>query len=337
MRLAWVLIGIGFAALGWGFAPRAVGWTARDGRHYLAAVEAGQVHLACTNGTAIAGIAVLPSPGLTTLAVGQWHGAPALLGARGTRLLRLDLARRRWQTLGRLPAPIREIHPAPDGAPYALVLTGTPARPVPAGGAVWRVGWRLGRSCVRVTAVKRIFRPWQCWWTHVDDEQRLACATYKATPYVPFLHNCMFLFAWDGRRAEKRWLGSRLSRPYLDAVHADLRGDGQWRMAAVEETRDGKHGLSVYHPIGFGYEGEWRLEAMPGLEHIAAIGGLVLCAGHDAAGVPCAWRLLPQADAYRLVALPVAPPTLEAVTQVDTEHLAGWWQAAWHVLNVPQS
>jgi len=68
------------------------------------------------------------------------------------------------------------------------------------------------------------------------------------------------------------------------ALDADLHGDGQWRLVAVEVTRDGGHGLSVYRPIGFGYEGEWHSETLPHLDRVAAIGPVVLCWGRDTTG-----------------------------------------------------
>ena len=151
-------------------------------------------------------------------------------------------------------------------------------------------GRRFSRS--RVEAVKDYFHPWQLWWTKVDGKPCFAAATYKATPFVHFRHNCMFLFNWLGQAAEKRWLGSRLSRPYVDATYAPLRGDRQWRMVAVEITRGNGRGLDVYHPIGFGYEGEWRSDDIPGLQRLASFGEVVLCWGRNDNGTALCWRLL---------------------------------------------
>ena len=187
----------------------------------------------------------------------------------------------------------------------------------------------------RVTAVQDGTNPWQLAWTRAQGEQRLACTTYQATPSVNFKHNAMFVFAWTGRDAEPRWLGTRLSRPYVDAAHADLHGDGQWRMVAVEVAADGGHSLGVYRPIGFGYEGEWRGETVPGLERVAAFGALVLCWGHDANGAPRAWQLRPTPDGYRLLPLSLAPPALEMVAPIDATRLGGWWNGGWQIITLP--
>lgn len=331
MRLAWIALLCLLTTAVWAFAPHAACWSEGNTTR-VAALAEGQLHLGSVADGVITDLATLPIPGITTLAVGRWQGKAALLGAERKQLLRFDDAGQRWETLGTVPAAIRKILPAPGNAAGALLLTGTSDDRTKNDGAVWWAEWKGAFSINRITAVKDVFHPWQLWWTRVDGEQRFVAATYKATPMVKFPHNCMFVFAWQGKTAEPRWLGSRLSRPYVDATHADLRGDGQWRMAAVEVTRDGGRGLSVYHPIGFGYEGEWRTERIPGLQRIAAFGTVALCWGKDASGSALAWRLLPVQDGYQLLPLPEAPPALEAVTLIDPAHLAGWWNGAWHVI-----
>jgi hypothetical protein len=272
------------------------------------------------------------APNITMLAVGRWHAAPALLAARGKTLLRLDLPTATWQVVGELPSSIRAILPAPDIA-GAVILTGTDGAPVPTDGVVWWVSWDNALAINRVEAVKDGFRPWQCWWTQTKDEPRLAVATYKATHFAPFEHNCMFLFAWQGGTAEARWLGSRLTRPYLDATHADLRSDGDWRMVAVEITRDGGHGLSVYNPIGFGYASEWRTESIPNLQRVAAYGDAVLCWGKKGKK-PVAWRLVPKGQEYTLISSASAPPSPEDVARLDADRLIGWWHKKWQIINL---
>ena len=336
MRFVVIALCLSLAIAAGAMAPRAACWRA-GGVTYLAALDRGHMHLARVEGKMPREIAVLPGAGLMTLVVGAWRGQPVLLAARGRVLLRFAPATRHWMPLGTAPAPIREILPLPQAARGALLLTGTPGDPVPADGAVYSAGWRRRFTCVRLTAVKAIFRPWQLCWTRTRDEQRIAAACYKSTYFVPVKHNCMFVFSWQRRAAKARWLGSRLSRPYIDATHADLRADGNWRMVAVEVTRDGGHALGVYHPIGFGYEGEWRqADPLSGLQHVAAYSNIVLCFGEDAGG-RWARQLLPDGEQYRLQTLPEAPPSPEGVARVDATHLAGWWKAAWHMIPVNKS
>ncbi|MHB9107711.1 MAG: hypothetical protein ACYDCO_11705 [Armatimonadota bacterium] len=320
------------AALAGISAPRAASWTV-DGQLLLATLDDGRLRMARVTPAGVEELAVIPSPGFTTLAAGTWNGTATLLGGQGKTLLRFDPAARAWVKVGSLPGSIREILPARDGRPGAVVLTGG-AEAVPKDGAVWWATWGKAFACARVGAIKPNYRPWQVWWSARDGEERLAVATYKATKYAPFEHNCMFLFTWQDGIAEPCWLGSRLTRPYLEAAHADLRGDGRWRLAAVEKTKDGGRGLSVYEPIRFGYANEWKTEAIPGLQHVAAFGDAILCSGTDAAGAVVAWQLLPEADGYRLAALSEAPPSLDRLTRIDADRLAGWWDGGWHILPI---
>lgn len=315
------------------FAPRATSWSAGNVT-YLAALDGGALHLARVSQGAVLDLGSVPAAGVTTLAVGHWQGAPALLAARGRALLRFALAHRAWAPLGQVAAPIREILPAPQAAPGAVLLSGPPGTPAPTGGAVWWVTWARAFAVRRVAAIPAEYRPWQLCWTHVAGEQRLAVAVYKSTPRMHFPHNCMFLYAWNNGVAAARWLGSRLSRPYVDATHADLRADHQWRMVAVEETHNSGRGVGVYRPIGFGYEGEWRTEAVPGLTRVVAIDGIVILWGQRA-GHPLAWRLLPAGEAYRLAPLRTAPPAPEALARVHATLLGGWWAGAWHIILLP--
>ncbi|HEX2950321.1 MAG TPA: hypothetical protein VHV83_12285 [Armatimonadota bacterium] len=336
MRLVWLILLCGIAGAAWALAPRAAYWGA--GQHtFLAALDDDTLRIAQLTPNDIHDLAAIPAAHISTITAGQWQGNSTLLGARGNSLLRLDLQQRHWTTLGNLPGNICEIHPSPDGTASALILTGGNGLPVPHDGAVWLVRWGTRFCCSRVREVADNFRPWQLWWTRVAGEQRFAAATYKATPMVKFEHNCMFLFAWHAPKAEKRWLGSRLSRPYVDATHADLRHDGNWRMVAVEEAHEGGYAISVYRPIGFGYEGEWRTGVVPGLLRVAAYGTTVVCWGKDAAsGMPLAWALQPEAgNEYHLIPIENPPPSLEALVHLPDSRLVFWWNGRWHICTMP--
>jgi len=201
MRLAWMALLCFITITARAFAPRAACWT--DGAETrLAALADGRLHLGRVTAGGIVDLGTLPTPNLTTLAVGQWRGAPALLGAGGKTLQRFDAGRQRWVALGTAGAPIRELHPAPDRSPRALLLTGTSNDPAKNQGAVWWADWRTACRLTRVAAVKDTYRPWQLCWTQLPGEQRFAIAAYKATPMADFPHNCMFVFAWHDHTAE---------------------------------------------------------------------------------------------------------------------------------------
>ncbi len=299
---------------------------------WLAALDGTQLRLARVTPGGIESLDPQPADGVTTLAVGRVQGKMTLLAARGTALLRFD--GRNWIVLGMAPASIRQVLPAEIGDGAAL-LTGSDGTPVPRDGAVWWATWEKAFTCTRVTAVKAYYRPWQLWWARLHDEPCLAAATYKATTFAKFEHNCMFLFAWQHGTAEPRWLGSRLTQPYVDATHAPLRGSREWRMVAVEITRDDRRNLGVYQAIGFGYGNEWHSTPLPGLERVAAFEEVVVAWGRDADGRPLAWRVLPAGSGYRLALLPTAPPSLEALARFDADHLAGWWDGDWHIITLP--
>jgi len=330
-RILYCCLLLVYASLAGAVSPRAVSWT--DGAVWLAALDGGQMRIARVTATAIVNQAAASAEGITTLAAGTWNGHNVLLGCRGKVLLRFDQKTSAWAPLGSVSGTIREILPARNGQSAAVIRTGG-AGMAPKDGAVWWATWAKGFTCVRVAAVQAAYRPWQVWWSAKDGEERLAVATYKSTKFAPFEHNCMFLFTWKNGAAAPCWLGSRLTRPYVEAAHADLRGDGQWRLAAVETTQNDGRGLSVYAPIQFGYANEWKTDAIPGLQRIVAYGEFILCFGHNTAGDPLAWQLLPDGDKYRLVLLPEAPPAPETLTRIDDHRLGGWWDNAWHIIEL---
>ncbi len=323
MVLVLTLLLLAFA--GWA-APQATCWE-EDGIRWCAALDGAQLRLGRVTAAGIEDAGPVPAEGITTIAA-----STGLLGARGKSLLRLDLPAKRWAEIGTLPAPILQLLPGEGGA---MVLTGTAEQPVPDQSAVWWVQWTPVFAVTRVEAIGDNDHPWQLWWATVDGEQRLAAATHRATYYARFPHHCMFLYAWKDGKATPCWLGSRLSRPYREAAHADLRADGRTRLIALEETRDGGLGLSVYTPAQFGYTSEWRTESLPGLERIAARGTIVICTGNDDAGNARTWILQVKADGYELVPLPETPPSLNAVTALDATSIAGWWEGAWHIFTAP--
>lgn len=334
MSFTWITI-IFFLAMSacHGIAVHCVSWVDGTTTH-IAALGGNKLHLADYQSGTIRNTTETSAPSGSTLAVGQWHGTPALLSANKSTLLRFDYSTREWVRLGDVPGKIREIHPMPDATAGALVLSGDTGAPSLINSAVWWVRWDKEFTCSRITAVKEHFRPWQLWWATPDGEPCFVAATYKSTMFAPFEHNCMFVFRWNAGNVEPRWLGSRLSRPYVDATHTDIRADGNTRMIAVEVTRDKGHGLSLYHAIGFGYEGEWRTESIPHLQRIAAFGNIVLCWGEEH-GKQYTWQLTPKGKTYTLLPLLQAPPSLESITLLDAGHLAGWWDGAWHCLTLP--
>jgi hypothetical protein len=290
------------------------------GSVFLAALSEGQLQLAH------AGRRLHPRPPLAADGFALPAAGPGGLGlyaARGATVVCLDGAHGEWREVATLSQPVAQLVAAPDDGAAMVVLTGLPGEPVLRDGAVWRLPLAPEARPLRLASVRDGYRPWRLWPTGRDGQAHLAVGAYRATRLAPFEHRCMFVYRWSAGGCEPVWLGSRLGRPYVDAAHADLRGDGQWRMIAVEETEDGGRGLGIYRPLSFGYEGEWRTEALAGLREVAAWGPVVVVGGDGWAA-----RLQPEREGYRLVRLPVAPPAL-AQAVVWQGQLAGWWDGQW--------
>lgn len=109
------------------------------------------------------------------------------------------------------------------------------------------------------------WKPWKLMVADVDGDGRLEIivGVYKSTRFFPRPHNCLFIYAWDGQSAHPKWLGSSLSKPFLDFAFLDLYGDRPQELAAIETKRDGRKCLALYSWNGFGFtldaqRGDWR-------------------------------------------------------------------------------
>jgi hypothetical protein len=97
-----------------------------------------------------------------------------------------------------------------------------------------------------------------------------------------------------------KWLGSRLSRPFDDAVLGDLDADGRDELVAVEHTREGQLEIAAYHWRGFGFERAAVSAAASRICGLSVDGQGHILAVAD--GVPSAFRL----SAERIEPLAVA-------------------------------
>ncbi len=138
----------------------------------------------------------------------------------------------------------------------AIALSGTPSRAVVV--ARFTPASRRSRQSLRILGggVEPHRRPWRVSWGDVDGDGRedLLVGVIGRARFDPTDRKRPFVYTWDGRRLVPKWLGSRLSRPFIDAVLGNADDAGPADLVALESTRDGGLEIAVYAWKGFGFE-----------------------------------------------------------------------------------
>lgn len=110
------------------------------------------------------------------------------------------------------------------------------------------------------SGIPRRWKPWKMTTGDVDGDGKLdiILGVHKSTRFMPFEHNCLFVWGFDGKQATKKWLGSSLSKPFSDFLAFDIDGDGEDELIALEQKQNGKKCIVVYSWIGFGFASDWQ-------------------------------------------------------------------------------
>jgi hypothetical protein len=103
----------------------------------------------------------------------------------------------------------------------------------------------------------RGYNPWKIMAKDVDGDGRveICVGVWKKTRFHPVFDNRLFIYDWDGEQLFPKWLGSRLSLPYLDFDFRDIDGDGVNELIALEVQKNGLKRIMSYKWSGFGFAG----------------------------------------------------------------------------------
>jgi hypothetical protein len=125
-------------------------------------------------------------------------------------------------------------------------------------------GERLAMFDISNDRIKRIwigadqgYHPWKILMKDVDGDSKLdlCVGVWKKTRFDPVFDNRLFIYTLEGWQLSPKWLGSRLSSPFLDFDFKDIDNDGLEELLALELQRNGLRRIMSYKWKGFGFEG----------------------------------------------------------------------------------
>ena len=103
----------------------------------------------------------------------------------------------------------------------------------------------------------RQMNPWKILMCDVEGDGRpeVAVGVWKKAQFHPVFDNRLFIYAWEKGMIFPKWLGSRLSSPFLDFNFWDSNHDGLTELIALEYQKDGLKRIMAYEWTGFGFRG----------------------------------------------------------------------------------
>ncbi len=167
------------------------------------------------------------------------------------------------KVIGNCPSPVRQVAVLPAGEAGVAVLVA-----LLAGGHYENGQLRAGELFLGTvgpegcewwpTKYRPEHNPWLIRGGRWDERQILFVGAVMPVHFDPQPGRRPQIFevlGGDRPRLRPIWLGSSLSRPFVDAIFVDIDGDGEDELAAVELTRSADLLIQVYRWRGSGFEG----------------------------------------------------------------------------------
>jgi hypothetical protein len=124
-----------------------------------------------------------------------------------------------------------------------------------------KYGGRLAIYRLLDNEIRKIFygdeehNPWKIMLADVDGDGivEVCVGVWKKTRYDPRYDNRLFIYGFEEGRLYPKWLGSRLSSPFVDFSFYDMDNDGTDELVALEIQRNRQKRIMIYKWQSFGF------------------------------------------------------------------------------------
>lgn len=98
-------------------------------------------------------------------------------------------------------------------------------------------------------------KPWKLKVCEIDGDENpdIFMIVNKVTQESSELQNRPFFFNFEDHKLVKKWTGSKLRYPFIDACFGDLDGNGTDEFIVIEKVKEDKFIISDYYWFGFGF------------------------------------------------------------------------------------